>query len=40
LWAGLARQSDGRIPLLVSGTVALTLAAALPAIVRATWATR
>jgi hypothetical protein len=36
LWAGLARQSDGRIPLLVSGTVAHTLAAALPAIVRTT----
>jgi len=28
------------IPLLVSGIVALTLAAALPAIVRTTWATR
>lgn len=27
LWAGLARQSDGQVPLLVCGTVALTLAA-------------
>jgi MFS family permease len=36
LWADLVRQSDGRIPLLVSGTVAHTLAAALPAIVRTT----
>ncbi|GAA2244214.1 MULTISPECIES: MFS transporter [Kitasatospora] len=34
LWAGLAWNGDGRIPLLVSGTVAVLLAAALPAL---TW---
>jgi MFS family permease len=34
VWAGLAWGSNGRTPLLVSGTTALLLAAALPALGR------
>jgi MFS family permease len=34
LWAGLAWGSDGRTPLIVAGTAALVLAAAVPALTR------
>ncbi|MEU9244470.1 MFS transporter [Streptomyces sp. NPDC048385] len=34
IWAGLAWGSDGHIPLLVSGSVAVAMAAALPALAR------
>ncbi|KIZ16002.1 major facilitator transporter [Streptomyces natalensis ATCC 27448] len=40
LWAGLAWGADGHIPLLVSGTGALALAATLPALARAPMAAR
>jgi MFS family permease len=39
VWAGLAWRGDGHIPLLVSGTVALALAAALLAIGGRLWTT-
>lgn len=34
VWAGLAWGSDGHLPLLISGGIALALAAALPAVTR------
>ncbi|MEV5880394.1 MFS transporter [Streptomyces sp. NPDC052101] len=40
LWAGLAWGTDGQVPLLASGAVSLTLAAALPALGRSRQANR
>lgn len=40
LWAGLAWNTNGQTPLLVSGTAALALAATLPAVTRARTAAR
>jgi MFS family permease len=34
VWAGLVWGADGRMPLLISGTVAIAVAGALPALVR------
>jgi hypothetical protein len=34
VWAGLAWGADGQVPLLISGAVAIVVAATLPALVR------
>ncbi|MGW1159853.1 hypothetical protein ACWD48_16850 [Streptomyces sp. NPDC002519] len=40
VWAGLARGADGHLPLLISGSLALALAGALPAVARSRTAAR